>query len=156
MFRRVDLPEPVDIPARAERVGDTRMASTLLAADSGPGAQVRVATVEHLMSALAGLGNSAFHPADFTILNQRVSAPRLGHAFSVHGIAGNLGWAVAPLYMVGNSQDSGSWRAACVAAALWALAVLVLLAVRRDDIDDRRRSGMAGGPPGGKEAPAAE
>lgn len=56
VFRRVDLPEPVDIPARAERVGDTRMASTLLAADSGPGAQVRVATVEHLMSALAGLG----------------------------------------------------------------------------------------------------
>jgi MYXO-CTERM domain-containing protein len=43
-----------------------------------------------------------------------------------------------------------------VAAALWALAVLVLLAVRRDDIDDRRRSGMAGGPPGGKEAPAGE
>ena len=56
VFRRVDLPAPVDIPARAERVGDTRMASTLLAADSGPGAQVRVATVEHLMSALAGLG----------------------------------------------------------------------------------------------------
>lgn len=56
VFRRVDLPEPVDIPARAERVGDTRMASTLMAADSGPGAQVRVATVEHLMSALAGLG----------------------------------------------------------------------------------------------------
>jgi MFS family permease len=109
-----------------------------------------------LAAALAGLGNSAFHPADFTILNQRVSAPRLGHAFSVHGIAGNLGWAVAPLYMVGNSQDSGSWRAACVAAALWALAVLVLLAVRRDDIDDRRRSGMAGGPPGGSEAPAGE
>ena len=107
-------------------------------------------------AALAGLGNSAFHPADFTILNQRVSAPRLGHAFSVHGIAGNLGWAVAPLFMVGISQASGSWRAACVAAALWALAVLVLLAVRRDDIDDRRRSGMAGGPPGGKEAPAGE
>lgn len=107
-------------------------------------------------AALAGLGNSAFHPADFTILNQRVSAPRLGHAFSVHGIAGNLGWAVAPLFMVGISQASGSWRAACVAAALWALAVLVLLAVRRDDIDDRRRSGMAGGPPGGNEAPAGE
>ena len=107
-------------------------------------------------AALAGLGNSAFHPADFTILNQRVSAPRLGHAFSVHGIAGNLGWAVAPLFMVGISQASGSWRAACVAAALWALAVLVLLAVRRDDIDDRRRSGMAGGPPGGSEAPAGE
>jgi UDP-3-O-[3-hydroxymyristoyl] N-acetylglucosamine deacetylase len=53
VFRRVDLPEPVDIPADAMRVNDTRMASTLTA-ESDP--QVRVATVEHLMSALAGLG----------------------------------------------------------------------------------------------------
>ncbi|MEK9774893.1 MAG: UDP-3-O-acyl-N-acetylglucosamine deacetylase [Quisquiliibacterium sp.] len=56
VFRRLDLAEPVDIPARAERVTDTRMASTLSAADSGPAAQVKVATVEHLMAALAGLG----------------------------------------------------------------------------------------------------
>ena len=89
-------------------------------------------------AALAGLGNSPFHPADFTILNKRVSQPRLGHAFSVHGISGNLGWAVAPLFMVGITELSGSWRTACLAAALWALAVLVLLALRRDDIDDRR------------------
>jgi UDP-3-O-[3-hydroxymyristoyl] N-acetylglucosamine deacetylase len=56
VFRRVDLPEPVEIRADAARVNDTRMASTLTAADTGPGASVRVATVEHLMSALAGLG----------------------------------------------------------------------------------------------------
>jgi UDP-3-O-[3-hydroxymyristoyl] N-acetylglucosamine deacetylase len=53
VFRRVDLPEPVEIPANAERVNDTRMASTLIA-EGRP--DVRVATVEHLMSALAGLG----------------------------------------------------------------------------------------------------
>ncbi len=56
VFRRIDLDEPVDIPAVADRVTDTRMASTLTAADAGPGAAVKVATVEHLMSALAGLG----------------------------------------------------------------------------------------------------
>jgi len=56
VFRRVDLDPPVDIAVRAERVTDTRMASTLTAADEGPGREVRVATVEHLMSALAGLG----------------------------------------------------------------------------------------------------
>ena len=56
VFRRVDLTPPVDIPADASRVTDTRMASTLTAADDGPGKDVRVATVEHLMSALAGLG----------------------------------------------------------------------------------------------------
>ena len=39
-----------------------------------------------LVAALAGLGNATFHPVDFTILNQRVSAPRLGYAFSAHGL----------------------------------------------------------------------
>ncbi len=47
-----------------------------------------------LTAAVAGLGNSIFHPADFTLLNRRVAQPRLGHAFSVHGLSGNLGWAV--------------------------------------------------------------
>ena len=50
VFRRVDLPEPVDIPVSAEAVTDTRLASTI--ANAG----ARVHTVEHLMSACAGLG----------------------------------------------------------------------------------------------------
>ena len=50
VFRRIDLPSPVDIPARAELVGDARLASTLIK----DGAKVH--TVEHLMSALSGLG----------------------------------------------------------------------------------------------------
>ena len=61
VFRRVDLDPPVDIAACADRVTDTRMASTLTAADEGPGRDVRVATVEHLMSALAGLGIDNLH-----------------------------------------------------------------------------------------------
>jgi MFS family permease len=91
-----------------------------------------------LAAVLAGIGNSPFHPADFTILNKRVSQARLGHAFSVHGITGSLGWAAAPLFMIGVSGLAGSWRAACVAAALLALAVLVLLVLQREAIDDRR------------------
>ena len=63
-----------------------------------------------LASALAGLGNSPFHPVDFTILNKRVSQPRLGHAFSVHGISGNLGWAAAPVFMAAITAATGSWR----------------------------------------------
>ncbi|MHB1174529.1 MAG: UDP-3-O-acyl-N-acetylglucosamine deacetylase [Sulfuriferula sp.] len=50
VFRRIDLASPVDLPVSAELVGDTRLCSTL---DNG---QASVATVEHLMSALAGLG----------------------------------------------------------------------------------------------------
>lgn len=50
IFRRVDLPEPLDIPAKAVLIGDTRMCSCL--EKDG----VKVGTIEHLMSALAGLG----------------------------------------------------------------------------------------------------
>lgn len=50
VFRRVDLPEPVDFPVNALAIGDTRMASTL----EKDGA--KVSTIEHLMSALCGLG----------------------------------------------------------------------------------------------------
>ncbi|MDZ7750773.1 MAG: UDP-3-O-acyl-N-acetylglucosamine deacetylase [Gammaproteobacteria bacterium] len=50
VFRRVDLPKPVDIRARVENVGDTRLSSTLV------GGGTRISTVEHLLSALAGLG----------------------------------------------------------------------------------------------------
>jgi predicted MFS family arabinose efflux permease len=89
-----------------------------------------------LAAALAGLGNSPFHPADFAILNRRVSPARLGHAFSVHGISGNLGWALAPVFMVGLAEATGSWRAACLAAALMALLVLMLLALQHRAIDD--------------------
>ncbi len=75
---------------------------------------------------LAGLGNAPFHPADFTILNQRVSPQRLGHAFSVHGLTGNLGWAAAPVFLAGFGALWG-WRTAyLLAAGLYAL-VLVLL-----------------------------
>jgi MFS transporter, FSR family, fosmidomycin resistance protein len=90
-----------------------------------------------LAACVAGVGNSPFHPADFTVLNKRVSQPRLGHAFSVHGISGNLGWAAAPVFLIGVSSATGSWRWACVAASVLALAVLAALVLGRRAIDDR-------------------
>lgn len=50
VFRRTDLNPPVDIHARPDCVGDTRLSTTLVKGD------VRVSTVEHLLSAMAGLG----------------------------------------------------------------------------------------------------
>jgi MFS transporter, FSR family, fosmidomycin resistance protein len=82
-------------------------------------------------TALAGLGNSPFHPCDFTILNQRVSTPRLGHAFSTHGISGSLGWALAPLFYLGLTSWVG-WRNAYLAAALLYAVVLMILWLNRE------------------------
>src|SRR2546423_10767406 len=78
---------------------------------------------------LAGAGNAVFHPADFTVLNRRVSPARLGHAFSAHGVAGNVGWGVAPVLMAAIASAAG-WRTAALAAAslgFVALASVVLL-----------------------------
>lgn len=89
---------------------------------------------------LAGLGNSPFHPVDFTILNKRVSQPRLGHAFSVHGITGNLGWAAAPVFLAGMTAATGSWRVAAAGMAACALVVIAILWFHRAAIDDRAGS----------------
>jgi MFS family permease len=86
-------------------------------------------------AAVAGLGNSVFHPADYTILNRRVSAPRLGHAFSVHGLTGSLGWAAAPVYVVALAQAFG-WRAGAAGASLVGLLALGFLYANRRLLDD--------------------
>jgi MFS family permease len=79
---------------------------------------------------LAGVGNSIFHPADYTLLNQRVSRARLSHGFSVHGISGNIGWAAAPLFMTSVAALS-SWRTALACAAVLPFAVLGILFLNR-------------------------
>jgi len=84
-----------------------------------------------LAAAFAGLGNSVFHPVDFTILNRRVSPERLGHAFSVHGLSGNLGWAVSPVFMAGIAGVS-NWHVSGFAAGMVASVVLALLMWQRD------------------------
>ncbi len=85
------------------------------------------------VAVLAGIGNAPFHPCDFTILNQRVSNERLGHAFSVHGVTGSLGWALAPVFLVGITSLS-DWRTAYYSAALLYLGVLALLGWQRDKL----------------------
>ena len=75
---------------------------------------------------LMGVGNSVFHPADFSILNGRVTPARLGYAFSAHGVAGSLGFAFAPIFTAGIAALYG-WHAALLAAAAVAAAVFAAL-----------------------------
>lgn len=75
---------------------------------------------------LAGCGNCVFHPADYTLLNQRVSKKRLAHGFSVHGISGNIGWALSPLFLTSVAGRT-DWRTALLCASVLPLCVLALL-----------------------------
>ena len=75
---------------------------------------------------VAGIGNGVFHPVDYTLINRKVSAPRLGHAYSVHGITGSLGWGLAPAVVV-PLAIAFSWRVALASAGTIAFAVLALV-----------------------------
>lgn len=89
----------------------------------------------YLAAFVAGLGNSVFHPADFSLLNHRVSQARLGHAFSAHGLSGNLGWVAGPLIMTTTATALG-WRTAGLAAGLVGCTSVATLWWRRRDLSD--------------------
>lgn len=75
---------------------------------------------------VAGIGNGVFHPVDYTLLNRKIGERRLGHAFSVHGITGSLGWGAAPAVLVPLALAFG-WRTALVAAGAVGVAIVAVL-----------------------------
>ena len=77
-------------------------------------------------SAINGLGNSVYHPSDFSILNARVASQRLGYAYSAHGMAGSLGYASAPIF-AGTLGALFGWHIALYAAAGIGFLIFLLL-----------------------------
>jgi FSR family fosmidomycin resistance protein-like MFS transporter len=88
-------------------------------------------TMLALFSVVAGTGNGVFHPVDYTLLNRKIAKPRLGHAYSVHGITGSLGWALAPAMLVPITLAT-SWRVALLCAAALVVVVMLVLWIKRD------------------------
>jgi MFS family permease len=80
------------------------------------------------MFAVAGIGNTVYHPADYAWLSQQVPSDRIGQAFSVHTFAGMMGYAVAPASLL-MMQSLWGWRGAFIGAGVlgFAVAFLVLL-----------------------------
>ncbi|AYN21300.1 MFS transporter [Alcaligenes aquatilis] len=100
---------------------------------------------------IGGVGNAVFHPVDYSILNHRVSSARLGHAFSAHGLTGNLGWALTPVFIT-TLTIYFNWRVAVLSAAALIAAVLVLVLINRDALAGRTASGAAPARPQSKES----
>ena len=86
-----------------------------------------------VFSVVAGVGNGVFHPVDYTLLNRKVHPTRLGHAFSVHGITGSLGWALAPAMLVPLAMAYG-WRVALMCAGVLVFVVLLVLWLNREQL----------------------
>jgi MFS transporter, FSR family, fosmidomycin resistance protein len=85
---------------------------------------------------LSGFGNSFFHPVDYSIINQRISASRIGHAYSAHGLSGTFGYAASAFTMVLLASEFG-WRNALYVAAAFAILVVTITYFFRDSIDTR-------------------
>lgn len=79
----------------------------------------------------AGLGNSVFHPADFSVLNTRVDRKRLGHAYSTHSIGGNLGWAAAPVWGI-SLASLFSWQHALVLGGVLGMIATAMIATQHE------------------------
>jgi len=88
-------------------------------------------------AAIMGAGNGVFHPSDFAILNANVTTHRLGHAYSTHGVGGNLGYALAPIVSYGLGAAFG-WRVALAAMGVVGLVVLGILASQRRVLTSHR------------------
>jgi MFS family permease len=88
------------------------------------------------MFGVAGLANTIYHPADYTLLSQGVSPERMSHAFSIHTFAGMLGGAAAPASLLLMYNYAG-WRGAFLGAAALGLVVAAVLAFS-SDLDARR------------------
>ncbi len=91
---------------------------------------------------VAGVGNGVFHPVDYTLLNRKIHSSRLGHAFSVHGITGSLGWALAPAMLVPIAL-AFTWRIALASAGVLALVVLLVLVLNRSHLTIEMTSAAA-------------
>jgi len=84
------------------------------------------------MFALAGVGNTVYHPADYALLSQHVPSKRIGQAFSIHTFAGMLGSAIAPASLL-LMQNVWGWRGAFIGAGIFGLAVAAILLAMRDN-----------------------
>jgi FSR family fosmidomycin resistance protein-like MFS transporter len=95
------------------------------------------------IAAVAGAGNSVFHPANYSMLNATVSSRRIARAYSVHGISGNIGWVLAPTLIMPVTYLAG-WRVALVTAA--GVAALATIVIARSTPGLGQRRPAAGAP----------
>lgn len=93
---------------------------------------------------LAGLANSVYHPADYSILGSAIEEEHVGRAFSLHTFAGYAGGAVAPFLMLGVASVAGVTGALVLAGLLGPLAALPLLSGARAEKPALRRAKAPG------------
>jgi MFS family permease len=94
--------------------------------------------VIYVLAAVAGIGNSVFHPADYAILNSSIAGERMGKAFGLHTFFGHLGGAVAPATIIFLTATF-DWRLAMLVTGLMAIAAAALLLAQGGILSDENQ-----------------
>lgn len=98
------------------------------------------------LSIVAGIGNSVFHPCDYSIMNATISEGRIARAFSFHMFGGYVGYVAAPVAMTAIGSVLG-WQAAIVLAGATGLVLFAILwggsRDFRDSTHERAETGAA-------------
>ena len=88
-----------------------------------------------VLAAIAGVGHTVFHPADYAILSARVSEKRMGRAFSIHSATGYVGFFIAPIFMTGVA-GLWHWRPAFILIGIIGLVAALVLLTQSDALRD--------------------
>ena len=102
------------------------------------------------LAALAALGNSVFHPADLSILSEKVHPSRLGRAFGIHGFGGTCGYFISPIIVYYGVTSVAGWRMGLIVAGLIGLSAALLIWRYRSVLAMPRRDPSSGEERGGK------
>lgn len=92
-----------------------------------------------VLSVIAGIGNSVFHPADYSLLNAYVSKGWIGRAYSVHAVGGYIGFALAPVSVTLLAGPLG-WRNSVAAVGIAGIVIGILLFLWRAESESDSES----------------
>jgi FSR family fosmidomycin resistance protein-like MFS transporter len=90
-----------------------------------------------VLAIAVGIGNSVFHPCDYSVMSATISEQRLGRAYSIHMLGGFIGYALAPAALTVLGTTWG-WQSAIIAAGLAGFVILALVAAWSGDFRDSR------------------
>jgi MFS family permease len=87
----------------------------------------------YVLALLGGIGNSVYHPADYSVLTGRITPQRMARAYSVHTVTGTLGWAAAPISMTALAHLY-DWRMALAIGGAAGLVCAAVVALDKADL----------------------
>jgi MFS family permease len=94
------------------------------------------------MYGVAGLGNTVYHPADYSLLSRHTPSAKIGQVFSFHTFAGMVGSAIAPATLLFMQSQFG-WRGAYIGSAIFGLLVLIVLVAQPEPADENKAKSAA-------------